>query len=95
MNDAIITTVPSSTQADSVELTAEYVTQLNRIRGQIDGIAGMCSQGRPCVEIVRQIMAARSSLATVARGMLSKEAVRCTNDQCLDDLDGIIKELLR
>ena len=73
----------------------QIVAQLNRIRGQIDGIAKMYQDRRECVEIVQQVAAARSSLGRVARDILSTEAVHCSREKRLDDLQGILAELFR
>jgi DNA-binding FrmR family transcriptional regulator len=69
--------------------------QLKRIRGQLDGIISMLEEGRSCVEIVRQVVAARSSLGRVARDLLSGEAGRCSREQRPEDLDAILKEVFR
>jgi CsoR family transcriptional regulator, copper-sensing transcriptional repressor len=69
--------------------------QLNRIKGQVDGITAMYESDRSCVEIVRQVMAARSSLGRVARDLLTCEASRCHRNQKVDELDDILKEVFR
>lgn len=71
------------------------VSQLNRIRGQIDGIAQMCQNERPSVEIVRQMVAARNALSRTARDFLATEVKRCTDQRCFDELEAVVKELLR
>ena len=72
----------------------DLVHQLSRIRGQIDGIATMMDEKRDCLDIVQQIMAARSSLARVGKEFLTTEAVQCsrsTRDK--DKLDSLLKQL--
>ncbi|MCA9370213.1 MAG: metal-sensing transcriptional repressor [Pseudomonadales bacterium] len=69
--------------------------QLKRIRGQIDGIITMYDDERACVDIVRQVVAARNSLGRVARDLLTTEAGRCTKEQQIEDLDVVLKELFR
>lgn len=71
------------------------VSQLNRIRGQIDGISQMCQEDRASVEIVRQMVAARNALSRTARDFLSQEVKRCTDEQCYSELEDVVKELLR
>lgn len=73
----------------------QIVVQLNRIRGQIDGQIKMYHNKRSCVDIVRQVIAARNSLARVARDLLSQEASRCSQERRAEDLDEIIKELFK
>lgn len=69
--------------------------QLKRIRGQIDGIIKMYDDERACVDIVRQVIAARSSLGRVARDLLTNEANRCSKEKRNDDLDDVLKEIFR
>lgn len=71
------------------------IAQLNRVRGQIEGIIQMHQNERPSVEIVRQIVAARNALSRTARDFLSKEVRRCTDQQCYEELEDVVKELLR
>lgn len=73
----------------------QTVLQLKRIRGQLDGIISMMDQDRSCVEIVQQVVAARSSLGRVARDLLSGEAGRCSRESRTEDLDAILKEVFR
>ena len=73
----------------------QTVLQLKRIRGQLDGIITMLGEDRSCVEIVQQVVAARSSLGRVARDLLSGEAGRCSREKRTDDLDAILKEVFR
>jgi DNA-binding FrmR family transcriptional regulator len=71
------------------------VTQLNRIQGQIAGIAKMYCDDRSCTDVVHQILAARSSLGKVARELLTTEASRCSKERKFEDFDQVLKELLR
>ncbi len=71
------------------------VTQLKRIRGQLDGIITMYQDERSCVDVVRQVIAARSSLGRVARDLLTNEATRCTKERKVEELDQILEELFR
>jgi DNA-binding FrmR family transcriptional regulator len=73
----------------------KVVDQLKRIRGQIDGILNMYQDERGCIDIVRQVVAARSSLGRVARDMLSSEVTKCTKEKKTDEIDEIFKEVFR
>ena len=68
---------------------------LNRIRGQVDGISKMYEEKRPCVEIARQLAAVRNSVSRVARDILTSEAGVCSKDNNCQQLDLVLKELLR
>lgn len=73
----------------------KVLAQLKRIRGQIDGIIKMYEDQRTCVDIVRQVIASRSSLGRVARELLSGEATRCTKERKPEELNDILKEIFR
>jgi len=68
---------------------------LSRISGQIDGVAKMYEEKRPCIEIARQLAAARNSISRVARDILTSEASTCSKDNNCQQLDLVLKELLR
>jgi len=73
----------------------KIILQLKRIRGQVDGIIRMYQDERACVDIVRQVAAARNSLGRVGRDLLTNEASKCSQEQNLDQLDQILKELFK
>ena len=73
----------------------QLLLQLKRIRGQLDGIVRMYEDERSCVDVVRQVVAARNSLGRVARDLLTNEANRCSQERRLGDLDDILKEVFR
>jgi DNA-binding FrmR family transcriptional regulator len=71
------------------------LAQLKRIRGQVDGVVRMYEDERSCVDLVRQVVAARNSLGRVARDLMTNEATRCSRERRLGDLDDILKEVFR
>lgn len=71
------------------------LSQLKRIKGQLDGIISMYEDERSCIDIVRQIVAARNSLSSVAQKLLTGEASRCTEEQRVEDLHAILQELFK
>ncbi len=71
------------------------LTQLKRITGQLDGVTKMYDDERTCIDIVRQIIAVRSSLGRVARDLLTNEATSCRKDNRVEDLDAVLKEVFR
>ena len=73
----------------------QVATQLKRIRGQLDGIINMYSDQRACVDIVRQVIAARNSLSRVAQNLLTNEASRCSKAHKAEELEVILKELFK
>jgi len=71
------------------------LNQLKRVRGQLDGIIRMYEDNRACVDIVRQVIAARNSLTKVARSVLLGEANRCTRQKDLTSLESVVAELFK
>ena len=73
----------------------EIVTQLKKAKGQIDGVLGMYEQEKSCIEIVRQIIAARNALTKTARDLLNTEANRCSRERRIEDLDQVLAEVFK
>lgn len=71
------------------------VTKLNRVKGQLDGIVRMYEDDRQCVDVVRQIIAARNSLSSIARDLLTDEASSCSKERRTEDLEKILKEIFK
>ncbi len=70
-------------------------TQLKRVQGQVGGVIKMLEDDRDCIEIVRQVVAARNSLGRVARDILSGEVSRCSRSRQWTQLEDLLKEALR
>ena len=51
--------------------------RLNRVEGQIRGISNMIEEGKYCVDILTQIKAARSALASIERQILEDHMHGC------------------
>lgn len=73
----------------------QTLTQLKRIVGQVNGISQMYESDRECIEIVRQIIAARNSLTSIARSILTTEAMKCTKERRIEDLDAVLAEVFK
>lgn len=67
--------------------------RLRRVRGQVDGLIKMYEEERGCTDIVTQISAARSALASVGKEILSSETVKCSKGQSDEELGSILKQL--
>ena len=50
---------------------------LNRIEGQVRGIARMVEEDRYCIDIVTQISAARAALRRLEEDVLQEHSKRC------------------
>jgi len=67
------------------------IDHTHRIAGQITAIERMYQDKRPCADIVQQIVAARSSLGSLAKLILSDEVSGCLPSS---DKNDSIKKLL-
>lgn len=63
--------------SDTATDIQDLILRLKRIEGQIKGIQRMMEEGRPCREVLTQIMAARSSLDQVGVQVFQREVGEC------------------
>lgn len=56
------------------------VNRLNRIAGQVRGVAAMVEDGRYCIDVLNQLAAARSALAKVESQVLKDHAASCVSE---------------
>lgn len=54
-----------------------FKQKLNRVSGQVNGIANMIEGGRPVEDILPQVQAARAALSRVALDLLKDDAESC------------------
>jgi DNA-binding FrmR family transcriptional regulator len=75
---------------------AALLKRLNRVEGQVRGIARMVEEDRYCVDVLTQIAAVRSALDAVAKNLLGEHAHHCVQAAVkAGDGDRAIDELLR
>lgn len=86
----------TSTNAGSYgEHKADLSSRLNRIEGQIRGIARMVGDDEYCVDILTQVAAVRAALDRVALIVLDDHIKGCVADAVgTDDKDAKIEELV-
>jgi DNA-binding FrmR family transcriptional regulator len=53
------------------------LNRLNRIEGQVRGVARMVDEGRYCIDILTQLQAARAALARVETEVLKEHLGHC------------------
>ena len=75
----------------------EQLTNLNRIEGQIRGIAKMIEEEKYCIDILNQIKAIKSALATVEGKILRNHLKACVKEtlNSEQEFDQKVDELLR
>lgn len=62
------------------ELSAERrktITRLNRIEGQVRGVGRMLEEDRYCIDVLAQLSAVKSAIASVEREVLKDHASHC------------------
>ncbi len=64
----------------SEESRAEILPLLNRVHGQIAGIARMLEEGRDCTDVVVQIAAASKALDKIGFKLLAANLRSCLSD---------------
>jgi DNA-binding FrmR family transcriptional regulator len=79
---------------------SDLKVRLKKISGQITGIDKMLDDGRYCVDVLQQILAARAALNKVALMILESHAKSCVvtaikedrADQGIDELIAVLKQ---
>ena len=82
---------------------AALLKRLNRIEGQVRGVAGMIEEERYCVDVLTQIAAIRSALDAVAMQLLEDHAHGCVQyairagqgRQAVNDFMSVVQRLAR
>ena len=59
------------------ENKSKLLNRLNRIEGQVRGVARMVEEGRYCIDILTQVQAVRAALARVETEMLKDHLGHC------------------
>ena len=82
----------------------DLLKRLNRIEGQVRGIARMIEEDRYCIDVLTQIGAIQAALDKIALGLLDGHARHClagegagpaTPDAQADELMGAVGRMLR
>ena len=75
----------------------EEIPSLNRIEGQVRGIANMIDDDKYCIDILNQIKAVRNAITSVEGRILKKHMKECVREALSDenDFDGKVEEILK
>ncbi len=80
------------------EASAKALKNLNRVEGQIRGIAKMVEDDRYCIDVVTQIEAARAALARIESDLLRQHLGHCVhramNSKNTAEQEKVIEELV-
>ena len=69
--------------------------RLRRVEGQVRGIQRMLDQGRPCAEVVTQLLSARAALDKVAEQLVSSHVDECLATMQPDEARSAIGRAIR
>jgi DNA-binding FrmR family transcriptional regulator len=81
---------------------AALTRRLNRIEGQVRGIAKMLDEDRYCVDILTQVSAVRSALDALALGLLDRHLHGCVQravrtgegDAAMDEAMDVVRKFV-
>ncbi len=76
----------------SKDIIAAKVNRLNRIEGQVRGIAKMVEEDRYCMDILTQMQAVKSALSKVESQILKDHAACCVAEAISSGDEGEQKE---
>ena len=65
----------------------EQIAGINRIEGQIRGIAKMIEEEKYCLDILNQLKAAKSAISTIEGKILKTHLKNCLRNTLNSDLD--------
>ncbi|MBP9233153.1 MAG: metal-sensitive transcriptional regulator [Hyphomonadaceae bacterium] len=79
-------------------ISQKVLKRLNRVEGQVRGIAQMVEADRYCIDVVTQIEAARAALARIESDLLRQHLGHCVhramNSKNASDQEKVIEELV-
>ena len=75
----------------------EEIPSLNRIEGQIRGIANMIDDDKYCIDILNQIKAVRNALTSIEGRILKRHMKECVKEALNDKkgFDNKVEEILK
>lgn len=76
------------------ELQRELQSRLNRIEGQVRGVAGMLEENRPCIQVLQQLASVQSALRGVTKSVLRNYLERCATDAIRSGDAAVYDELM-
>lgn len=76
------------------ELRKEMLDRLNRIEGQVKGVARMLEGERPCIEVLQQLASVQAALKGVTKMVLRNYLERCATDAIRSGDTAVYDELM-
>jgi DNA-binding FrmR family transcriptional regulator len=76
------------------ELRKDMLGRLNRIEGQVRGVARMLEGERPCIEVLQQLASVQAALKGVTKTVLRNYLERCATDAIRSGDTAVYDELM-
>lgn len=76
------------------ELRKDMLDRLNRIEGQVKGVARMLEGERPCIEVLQQLASVQAALKGVTKMVLRNYLERCATDAIRSGDTAVYDELM-
>lgn len=76
------------------ELQKDTLDRLNRIEGQVRGVARMVEGQRPCLEVLQQLASIQAALRGLSKTVLRNYLERCATDAIRSGDTGVYDELM-
>ena len=76
------------------ELRKDMLDRLNRIEGQVKGVARMLESERPCIEVLQQLASVQAALKGVTKTVLRNYLERCVTDAIKSGDTAVYGELM-
>ncbi|MEJ7722255.1 MAG: heavy metal translocating P-type ATPase [Ilumatobacteraceae bacterium] len=77
-----------------VDSKADYAKRLNRIEGQVRGIARMIDEDKYCIDVLTQVSAATKALQAVAISLLDEHVHHCVRNAVKDGDDAALDTMV-
>ena len=76
------------------ELRKDMLDRLNRIEGQVKGVARMLESERRCIEVLQQLASVQAALKGVTKTVLRNYLERCATDAIKSGDAAVYDELM-
>lgn len=76
------------------QLREDLRRRLNRIEGQVRGVAKMLDEERPCIEVLQQLASVQAALRGTTKSVLRNYLERCATDAIRSNDPAIYDELM-
>lgn len=76
------------------ECAKDLAQRLNRVEGQVRGIARMLDQQRPCPEVLQQLASVQAALKGVTKSVLRNYLEKCATEAIKKGEPGVYDDLM-